>query len=26
LVDISVDAVENRVECAHERLRIGKPD
>jgi hypothetical protein len=26
LVDISVDAVENRVECAHVQLRRGKPD
>jgi hypothetical protein len=26
LFDIAVDAVENRVECAHEQLRKGKPD
>jgi hypothetical protein len=26
LVDIAVDMVENRVECAHEQLRWGKPD
>jgi hypothetical protein len=26
LVDIAVDTVEDRVECAHEQLRRGKPD